>query len=373
MRYSTRVKIKKYVVIGILAMIFVAVNIWVFIKIAHPRTPLEKKLVELPISVNGTAKAYEQGALCIEGQTLICYDLKKNEVFRTELQFEGMKAWRGNKYTVAWSEHFVAVYDEAGQLIVPKSMDNKTKVLSARCADNSFSVLTMEEEQHWVHVYNMEAKEIDKMLFPEESVLDFGYYGEDNRQLWALSIDSHGTIPISHMKTYQPGKSLTGKIDVNDQICYKVIPMDKVIYTVGVHHIHTWGYDNKEKQEYHVYGWTLQDTLIDGKDKASFLMAPANTGNSELPISAMWYIGSDKTQYRVSLPAGILRLMLTDHGTYAVSKDGVYEYDLEGEQKRFYKMPFTITEIVDVVPGKAFIIKGKKMEEEKYYLLPVTK
>ncbi len=368
MRYSTRVKIKKYVIIGIIAALFIALNIWVFIKIAHPRTSLEKQLVKLPVAPGGHVSAYDDGVLCIGNKTLLSWDMEKQQVFSAELPLDDMQAWRGKNYTVAWGEHFIIVYDANGQPLISKPLQ-KIQILSARCSDTTFSAVTLEEGQHWIRVFDMEAKEIDKMLFPSESVLDFGYYGDDNLQMWALSIDSHGTIPISHMKTYQPGKSLTGKIDVNDQICYKVLPMEKVIYTVGVHHIHTWGYDNKELQEYHVYGWTLQDVAVDGKDKASFLMVPANTGDTQLPISAMWYIGSDGTQYRVSLPAGILRLMLAADGIYAASKDGVYEYDLKGEQKRFYKMPFTIDRIAAVVQGKAFVFQSG----EEFYLVPVTK
>lgn len=356
MRYSTKVRLRRNIIVGLSALAFISLNVWLFIYISLPNRALSKKVVELPIVSTGQVYAYEDGMVMVSDQTLISYNYEDGIELTMQLPVSNMKAARRGNIICVWESSSLQVYNEQGKEITSITVNGEIFMVSI--STSMVAVATIEEGQYWVRVYNLAGQQIHDMLLPFMSVLDIGFFGDNMSQLWVLSLDSHGTIPITQIRTHHPGKSMTGLISINNQICYKVFPMKDVIYTVSTNHIQTWKYTNERATEQLVYGWTLQDYNIRGDQGIDFLMGPATSEDSEVPVSALWYLGAGTEQYRVSMPGNIFRAMLFDKKIYAVSSDGVYVMDTDGSARKFHKMPFGVGSVVAVIPNKGFVLRS---------------
>ncbi len=281
MRYSTRKKIRRYAVgIGI-ALLVVFINIWIFL-IVQPVTRMEKQMIELDVSVYAKVYPYDNGLVVVDQKELIWFDKNGKEDGRVELPRYDMQAYRAGDVTVVWDAESAQVYNEEGVLILEKLMQVMSpdgEILFGRTGEDYFVLSTIEEGQYKARVFDYEAKDVDEMLFPYQSMMDLGFFGDTGKQLWVLLLDSHGTIPITKVRTDHPGKSMTGSITILNQVCYEIVPLRDVVYIIGTHHIQSYSYTSVKQTEQLVYGWTMQDYVVDGQD-ISFLMGTTQDANS---------------------------------------------------------------------------------------------
>lgn len=366
MRYTTRKKITTYLLwIGIAALI-IFLNIWLFV-IVQPVTRLEKDLIELDVSAYARVSQYDEGIIAVDQRELISFDMNGKELFRSELPYFDMEASRSGNVTVVWDDKNAQIFNQEGTAILQKQLQGQSaQILFGRAGADYFALATIEEGQYWARIYDYEANEIDRMLFSYQSILDLGFFGDSGNQLWALLVDSHGTIPISKVRTDHPGKSMTGSITILNQVSYALMPLKNSVYVVGTHHIESFSYTSVEQSEILVYGWTMQDYVTEG-DAVSFLMGTNQADEFESPVSALWYIGADQTQFRLSMPTGIMKATMSENYIYAFSQEGIYVYEIGRTNKNFQKLSFEIVGIPAVIEGKGIVIQSA----DKFYLLPM--
>jgi hypothetical protein len=277
----------------------------------------------------------------------------KGNFWNTQLPTTGMKAARVGNLTVAWGGKYVLVIDENG--IVKETKTTSGDVVLATPGISNYAVVTKEENQHRLWIYSVkDNKQVDEELFPYESVLGMGFFGDNLSQLWTLAVDSHGTQPMTKLTTYYPGKATTGEITLNNEVGYTALLQDKMTYIIGTHTLTTWEHTSDKKDSTLIYGWNLQDMLVED-NRISFLLSPSGS-NSSGQISALWYINTSGQSYRIPLPAGCFKAMLKAHGGICVSTAyGIYSMDINGANSRLYPISTGVDSILAVVPGKAFV------------------
>ena len=341
MRYTTKRKITKYLMWLGAAAIIVLVNIWL-IFVVKPVTRLEKNLIELNVSAYSRVYPYDEGVMVIDQRELISFDLKGRENFRVDLPEFDMEAYRKGNVTVVWDNDTAQIYNEYGVLILAKQIEpgDDVEILFGRTGTSYFVLATIEEGQYRARIYDYEANDIANMLFSSQSTLDLGFFGSSGDQLWSLLLDSHGTIPVTKVRTDHPGKSMTGSITILNQVCYEVMPLDGSVHVVGSHHIESYSYTGVEQNEILVYGWTMQDYLIEDNN-VSFLMGTNQSDEFESPVSALWYIGADNTQTRLSMPTGIFRAFMSEDYIYAFTTQGIHVFGIGKSGRSFQKFSLT--------------------------------
>lgn len=317
---------------------------------------LDKGAVLLPTPDKESVFPWKDGVLCVYKKTLICNDLKGDSQWGNgaTLPAENMKACREGDLSVAWGGNFLVLIDKDG--IVKNTMELKGEVVMAVPGVTNYAAVIKEENQHRLRIYSVkDSSQVDEALFPYASVLGMGFFGEKSSQLWTLAVDSHGTQPVTKLNTYYPGKATTGEITLRNEVGYAAVLEDKQIYIVGTHTLSQWEYAN-EKDNKLIYGWNLQDVLVEGGGKVSFLFSPASNNESG-QISSLWYINTSGVQYRIPLPVGCIKAMLKENGRICVATvRGVYSMARDGKGSRFYPLGNTVESIPAVVPGKAFVI-----------------
>jgi hypothetical protein len=345
-----------YIIIAI--AVFVAVNVLLFTTLLNKSRSIEKSVVRIASGENARAYPYEGGVVTVDGVHVTSYDYNGEKQFETDVERENMQAFRNGDNTVLWQTNLAIVLNSAGEVRVPHDVGETNEIIMAVCNSSQFAVAVIEEGQVKIRVFDFHGIEIWDNLFTDMTILDIGYFGEKDQQLWTLILDYHGTLPITRLYTNYPGSSQTGRITVNDQVCYALEPLDDSVYLVGTHHILSRTYTDTKLSEIMINGWALQSSYANDKDEVSFLLAPVDTTGNDVPLSALWYITPAGEQYRISMPAGILRGMLTDRKIYAVSKDGIYYMNFNGQKRNFAKLPFDTEEVVGVCGGKAVVLRS---------------
>lgn len=298
---------------------------------------------------------WKDGVLCVYGKRLVCNDLKGDSMWGNgvDLPAENMKACRVGDYTVAWGGDVLVVIDKAGVEKLVQTM--KGEVVMAVPGVTNFAAIIKEEDQHRLRIFSMkDGSDVDEALYPFASVLGMGYFGDKASQLWVLAVDSHGTQPVTKLYIYYPGKKSTGEITLRDEVGYAAVLQEKETYIVGTHTLSYWEHASESKPSKLIYGWNLQDMLVEGNNVA-FLFSPASSNESG-QISSLWYVNTSGLDYRIPLPVGCIRAMLKDNGRICVATArGVYSMAQNGKGSRFYPMANTVESISGIIPGKAFV------------------
>ena len=358
MRYSTRVRVKKMTYIMIAIVVFIAVNILLFTTVLNKSRSIEKSVVHIARGENSKAYPYNDGVITVDGNHVVSYDYTGEKQFETDVERENMKAYRNGDNTVLWKTNLAIVLNSAGEVRLLQDVGINNEIIMAVCNSSQFAVALIEEGQTKIRVFDFNGIEIWDNLYTDMTILDIGYFGGKDQQLWTLILDYHGTIPVTRLYTNHPGSSQTGRITVNDQVCYALEPLSSSVYLVGTHHILSRTYTDTKLSEIMINGWALQDSYVNDKQEVSFLLAPVDTTGNDVPLSALWYITPAGEQYRISMPSGILRGALTDRKIYAISKEGIYYMNFNGQKRNFSKLPFVTEEVVGVCEGKAVVLRS---------------
>jgi hypothetical protein len=346
-------------IIAFAIIALIALNYWLFTKVFRQTTPIEKSAVLIASGETSAVYPYADGVIAVTDKEATCYNHKGEKLFTTTLPTEGMKAYRNGKNTICWVTNIVVVIDDRGEIIITKQLEKSdTKILMATCNSSQFAVGILQEQQSWVRVFNFQGAEIASTLYPDQSILGIGYFGEKDEQLWTLAMDYHGTLPITKINTNHPGNSQTGYITLNGEIAYDLVPLKDSVYIVGTHHIQSRTYTDTAISQMLINGWSLQDYLVGDNDDVSFLMAPVDTTGYDVPLSAVWYITPNGEQYRISMPAGVIKAVLTKKKIYAISPEGIYSMQFNGKKRNFSKLPFIIDKVIGVSAGKAVVVKS---------------
>ena len=369
MRYSTRIRLRKFIYITIAIIAFIALNVLLFTTFINKSKSIQRSVVLIASGETAKAYPYEDGVITVSGTQVNSYDYTGQIQYSSEVPREDMSAYRNDGVTVLWHSNLVVVLDSTGENQCVLELPNEGTALFATCNSSQFAVAVMEEGQSKVRVYDFNKAEIWTNLLPDMSILSIGYFGEDYDQLWTLALDYHATIPITRLYTNYPGSSQTGRITVNDHVCYAVVPMENFIYIVGTSHIQKISYTDTKLSEVLINGWALQSSLVTGSDGAAFLLAPVDTTGSNNPLSSLWYISQTGEQYRISMPADIIAATLTDRKIYAISDEGLYYMNFNGQSRSFAKLSFGVDEVIGTCGGKSVVVRSGT----DYYIVGLNK
>jgi hypothetical protein len=347
---------------AILAAGLVVGAIYGVVRLLSGSPSLDRAAVQLPTSNPQGIFPWQGGVLCVESSRLYCTDLSGKPLWNTALPAADMKAARVGDLTVAWGSKQVALIDGNG--IVQQTLATTGDVVLAVPGKTSYAVVTKEEGQHRLRFYSVKDKTmIDEMPLSSEDMLGMGFFGENLSQLWMLVVDSGGTHPITKLTMYVPGKNSTGKttgeITLTDELAYAAYVQPNMTYVVSTHTLTSWEHTGTKTDSKLVYGWNLEDALVDGSGKVSFLFAPSGEGAAG-QISSLWYIGAGGAQYRIPLPAGCTKAMLKDNGRICVvAQNGVYSMAQNGSGSRFYPISNAVDSVPGYIPGKALVVQEK--------------
>ena len=269
--------------------------------------------------------------------------------FSFDASTDGVAAWTGSS---------IALLDDATGKPLFSGVMNDT-VISAVMGQKYAAVLIGSDEQNSTLVI-MEhgGREIDRISLPNVMVLEYGFFNNGN-MLWVMSLDTEGTIPMSQITTYRPGRMKSGHITDSDQVLYQVMFESPDVYTVGTTYIKTYDYtgvENVSKRRL-IYGWYLMDS--DGSGSNSLMAyVPMSQIGTAVSISDVRMIGNNKEK-TVRMPFPCFALEVVGNKVYGFSEQYVMSIGLNDSKASVSSLPMKCEDMLGITDGRQAILTSE--------------
>ena len=269
--------------------------------------------------------------------------------FSFDASKDGVAAWTGSSVAL--------LDDESGKSLFSGVMNDT--VISAVMGEKYAAVLIGADEQNSTLVI-MEhgGREIDRITLPNVMVIEYGFFNNGN-MLWVMSLDTEGTIPMSQITTYRPGRMKSGHITDSDQVLYRVMFESPDVYTVGTTYIKTYDYtgvENVAKRRL-IYGWYLMDTDGSGTN-ALMAYVPMSQVGMDVSVSDVRLISGDKEK-TVRMPFACYALDVVGNKVYGFSEQYVMSIGLNDSKASVSPLPMKCDDLLGITDGRQAILTSE--------------
>lgn len=259
---------------------------------------------------------------------------------------DGVAAWAGNSIAL--------LNGDSGTPLFSGVMDEK--VISATMGSSYAAILIGEDEQNsTLLIMEHDGRQIDEISLPNLTVLQYGFFNNGN-MLWIMSLDTEGTVPMSQLTTYRPGRMQSGNITDSDQVLYRVMFESPYVYTIGTTYMRVYDYTGVEDTTSRmlVYGWYLMDTGGSG-DNALMAFVPMAQVDTEVNVSDVRMI-SDSVDRTVRMPFPCYALAVRNGRVYGFSEQYVMSYGLNDTKATVMQLPVYCDGMLGITENNAAIL-----------------
>lgn len=261
----------------------------------------------------------------------------------------------------AWTGSSIALLDaNTGEPLFSGVMNEK--VISATMGETYAAVLIGEDGQNsTLMILEHGGHEIDKIVLPNMTVLQYGFFNKGN-MLWVMSLDTEGTVPMSQLTTYRPGRMQSGKITDSEQVLYQAMFESPNVYTIGTTYAKVYDYTGVEDttRRMLVYGWYLMDTGGSG-DSALMAFAPMAQVGTEVKISDVRLI-SGSTDRTIRMPFACHALTVSGNKVYGFSDQYVMTCGIGDKKASVMQLPVICDGMLGITQdNSAVLVSGESV------------
>ena len=121
------------------------------------------------------------------------------------------------------------------------------------------SMLGTDETSAQLLIYELTGRQIDQVDLAGQIVMDFGFFS-NGALLWVMTMDTSGSVPMSIITTYQPGRQTLGSVREIEEVVYRTLFQASQLRAVGTTYIKTYDYAGSEitSERKLVYGWYME-------------------------------------------------------------------------------------------------------------------
>ena len=234
----------------------------------------------------------------------------------------GVAAWNGQTLTV--------IERETGNTLYSGSMD--AEILSAKAGALYTAALLAPEHDSTVVLLENGGREIDRLTFADQTVLDYGFFSGDSL-FWIMTLDTSGTVPTTAISTYRPGRMIVGSITDSQQLMYQVMFQSSQVVCAGTTHLKVYDYTGREDETKRtlIYGWYLA-AVEEGVDDPMMAFVPDAQYGTGSDMRDVRMIRSNADQI-VRMPFSCIALVAKGDCVYGFSEDGHVMVARVGQQK----------------------------------------
>ena len=195
-------------------------------------------------------------------------DSKKNYTY-------GMGA---SNIRMSGSETMTVVFNTAQLQVVGEKtpLTFTGEIQEVECGTNHLAVLRKaEDSQESVLVLNRDGEQIEELPFPDQCIVDFGFYTTANEMLWIETLNVSTGSPMTTISTYDLKKQeVTGLIHVQNQLVNDIYITSKSMFVVCTNQIIRYIHEgNKEIYRTTIYGYEPVD-FSNASGTPTFLLTP---------------------------------------------------------------------------------------------------
>jgi hypothetical protein len=322
---------------------------------------LKDSITKTVYNATDTVITQKNGVLHTDSDNLVFYDYFGKQIWNKKMFAADVKVTSSDTLIAVFNTNMVQLFDLDGNQFFSKELTGD--ILNAKCGIDKVAVITevqTEEEgkQKFLLIFNTKGEQLDNIPFNTQHIIDIGFYGKSS-QLWVLTLDAAGVIPISRIATYNPGVSMTGIIDINGQLVDKLIIDENSIYASGTTNLSIYNLFGEKQDSLLVYGWYFHGEYIsDGRPVFIYVPRNAVVKNRFDSLRIIKINKSGNTDLTINLPPDILKACIYNSKLYCFSQNNLYKYTLEGKLEDKYDLPYAIDGVFRVYENHAFIIKS---------------
>ena len=358
-------RINKRRVILITAIVVAVIAVVGIILLATSGRNLKDVIKKEVFGAKDAILTQKDGVLYITGDKLTYSDYNNKEIWTQKIFAKKLEETASENIIAVYNDKVVQAFDPAGNQLFTKEITGS--VLDVRCGLDKVAVISQVQtedkgQQKYLTVYGKQGNIIDTIDFASQNIIDIGFYGK-NSNLWVLTLDTEGVIPISRIVTYEPGKSQTGSIDINGQLVEKLIVDDTSIYASGTNNLSIYSLFGEKKSSILIYGWNFHGEFMIEKTPV-FLYVPRIKVSGA--FDSIRVVETDGTDLTINLPPDVVRATIYNNKIYCLSKTKIYKYSMEGTSEDEYDLPYSIDSVLKVYGRYAFLVKGNDV-----FILPL--
>lgn len=327
--------------------------------------PAAENFYSLNVTAQTNVKANDENIYYLSGSTLNCADKTGKEVWKVKFTSGAADLSVGENSVCVYSSDIATVMTAGGEhMYTIPTTDIKT--IGVSCGSNYTAFLGKTDDAQYLRVFDNQGQEIYRGQYDLSGILDYGFYS-DNDMLYTLTLDTSGISPVSRVTTLSPAtKTLTGTVDVIDQLISDIEFIDADMLLCGTSTIGIYDSFGKQMDPTSIYGLTYSDSAI---TENGYVYAFIPRDISELTTSCTARIisksGDNETDTNIQLPSGVMGVYVSSGKLYCVLSDSLYIYKLSGEFEKSIDAPDKITGVEKLGEGKLKI----SCKDEVYLML----
>lgn len=291
---------------------------------------------------------------CRDG-TLHCIDEKNQERWSAPLFASDVWLCMSKNAVAAYNKDTIKVFDRSGATLFDRTFQQE--IIQASCGDVLVAVVLKDDDGVFtVFVTDFAGDPVETIKnIPGRYVMQTGFFGKDS--LYALAMDTSGTLPVTCISTYQPGKSMTSVVTIQGELVEKLIFTADSMYAVTTAHVTQYTLMGEQKAQVLVYGWVLQDWRLDGGEPQMVFVSRSQL-EKDKRISTLRLVKVSGMDQPVYLPPECHSVVAGKDKFYCFSASSVYAYDAKGKFLKQYPLPVKSDGAVSVMGGRAVIVSN---------------
>ena len=263
----------------------------------------------------------------------------------------------GGRNVAGWSNDLLVVLNgTSGDVLFSASLGET--VLSAVTGDVYTGALVGEEGKASLVVMDKNGREVDRIAQTDTTVLDYGFFYNGN-MLYVLALDTNGTVPMSQITTYRPGRMQAGSITDSEQVIYKVMFDANNVVAVGTTYVRVYDYTGTEltAKRKLVYGWDMLDSALQSSDPLMAFAPMAEIGTAT-EVSDIRMLSGDMDR-TARMPFVCFAIAARGDVIYGFNRNYVMKYPVSAASATAYHLPFECNGSVGVTnEGNAVLVSG---------------
>lgn len=294
-------------------------------------------------------QAFGDNVLSYDGMTLNCYAPNGTTRWSYQLGMDGDYSCTKNM-VVGWSGNQVHVLNKDG---IPTFADRMNETIKfARVGESYVAICIGTESESIVSILTHTGSLIENLPFSDLYVIDSGFFSAQEKFVWVLALDIAGNAPISSLSTYEPGQRLTGKVDLDSKLVYRIYLHNNMLMLTDTNKITPYNYrcvEQVDQGSVLIYGWHLNDVRSVGKTTYALLQQMQtmsdNTSFSELRLV------ENNTTRSLRLLSPCFASCLSEKGVYAFGSNVIYFVPYGSQSFKATYLTYTLTDFICVLDG----------------------
>lgn len=267
---------------------------------------------------------------------------------------------------VAWSGNDLYILNRRGRLIYNNSMSDAVQFASV--GDNYVAAFIGQPDNGVISVINEAGQIVDNISIVNQTLLDIGFFyadtnskGQQVELMWALGLDTTGTVISTELQTFQPGRLSTGSSSLGEHVAYMVYFSDGQLNVVDTRQITHYDYRViKQGTDTLIYGYTMQEQRQIGGVNYQLLI-PSQEIGSGVAINNVRLMTASVNRV-LHLPDTCLAASLGSRCVYGFSQNAVYACEYGQTTFEAYALPVTVTAVLGMIEGdRAVVASGSEI------------